>query len=101
MYLKGNLYTKRYLSTDNLSNIIGWVDMSFGVHLGLAGTYRNNDVYGERHHREHCEKTQDECGEFNGIGTGKYRQCPGYDYMVQILHGSAGVYNQEQSPVPR
>ena len=32
MYLKGTLCMKRYLTADNLSNIIWWVDGSFGVH---------------------------------------------------------------------
>ena len=32
MYLKGTLHMKRYLTTDNLSNIVWWVDGSFGVH---------------------------------------------------------------------
>ena len=32
MYQKGNLYMKRYLSTDSLSNIVCRVDGSFGIH---------------------------------------------------------------------
>ena len=32
MYLKGTLYLKRYLTADLLSNIVWWVDGSFGVH---------------------------------------------------------------------
>ena len=31
MYLKGNMYMKRYLTSESLSNIIWWVDGSFGV----------------------------------------------------------------------
>ena len=46
------------------------------------------------------KKTQDECGELDGVGTGKYRQCPVYNCMVQVLHGITGVHDQEQSPVP-
>ena len=32
MYLKGMFHMKRYLTADNLSNIVWWVDGSFGVH---------------------------------------------------------------------
>ena len=37
MYLKGTMYMKRYLTADNLSNIIWWVDGSFGVHWDSKG----------------------------------------------------------------
>ena len=37
MYLKGTLYTKRYLNADNLTNIIWWVDGPFGVHWDPKG----------------------------------------------------------------
>jgi hypothetical protein len=37
MYLKGTLYMKRYLTADNLSNIVWWVDGSFGVHWDSRG----------------------------------------------------------------
>ena len=37
MYLKGTLYMKRYLIADNLSNIVWWVDGSFGVHWDSRG----------------------------------------------------------------
>ena len=32
MYLKGTLSMKGYLTADNLTNIVWWVDGSFGVH---------------------------------------------------------------------
>ena len=38
MYLKGTLHTKRYLTADNLYNIVWWVDGSFGVHWVSRGT---------------------------------------------------------------
>ena len=37
MYLKGTLYMKMYLTADNLSIIVWWVDGSFGVHWDLRG----------------------------------------------------------------
>ena len=37
MYLKGMLYMKRYLTADNLSNIVWWVDGSYGVHWDSKG----------------------------------------------------------------
>ena len=37
MYLKGKLQMKRYLTADNLSNIVWWVDGSFGVHCNSKG----------------------------------------------------------------
>ena len=37
MYLKGTRYMKMYLTADNLSNIIWWVDGSFGVHWDSRG----------------------------------------------------------------
>ena len=37
MYMKGTLYTKRYLTADNLSNIVWWVDRSLGVHWDSKG----------------------------------------------------------------
>ena len=37
MYLKGTLYMKWYLTTDSLSNIVWWVDRSFGVHWDSKG----------------------------------------------------------------
>ena len=37
MYLKGKLHMKRYLTADNLSYIVAWVDGSFGVHWGSKG----------------------------------------------------------------
>ena len=36
-YLKGTLHMKRYLTADNLSNIVWWVDGSFGVHWYSKG----------------------------------------------------------------
>ena len=101
MYLKGTRYMKMYLTADNLSNIIWWVDGSFGVHWDSKGHTGGNAVYMERRHGDHRKKTQDECGEFNRTRTGKYHQCSGYDFMVEIFHGSAGVHDQEQYPVPR
>ena len=32
LYLKGTLHMKRYLSADDLTNIMWWVDGSYGVH---------------------------------------------------------------------
>ena len=37
MYLNGTLYIKRYITTDLLSNIVWWVDGSFGVHWYSKG----------------------------------------------------------------
>ena len=37
LYLKGTLHMKRYLTADNLSNIVWWVDGSFGVHWDSKG----------------------------------------------------------------
>ena len=37
MYLKGTLHMKRYLTADNLNNIIWWVDGSYGVHWDSKG----------------------------------------------------------------
>ena len=37
MYLKGTLYMKRYLTADNLSNIVWWVDRSFGIYWDSRG----------------------------------------------------------------
>ena len=37
MYLKGTLHMKRYLTADELSNIIWWVDGSYGVHCDSKG----------------------------------------------------------------
>ena len=37
MYLKGMFHMKRYLTSDNLSNIVWWVDGSFGVHWYSKG----------------------------------------------------------------
>ena len=37
MYLKGMLYMKRYLTAESLSNIVWWVDGSFGVHWDSKG----------------------------------------------------------------
>ena len=37
MYLKGTLYMQRYLTADNLSNIVWWVDGSCGVHWDSRG----------------------------------------------------------------
>ena len=37
MYPKGTLYMKRYLSADDLSNIVWWVDRSLGVHWDSRG----------------------------------------------------------------
>ena len=37
MYLKGTLHMERYLTADNLSNIVWWVDGSFGVHWNPRG----------------------------------------------------------------
>ena len=48
-----------------------------------------------------ARKQKNECSEFDGVGTSKYRRCPGYDFMVQVLHRSTGVHDREQSPVPR
>ena len=42
-----------------------------------------------------AQNTQDECGNFCGIGTGKYRRYAGYELMVLVFHGSAVVQNQE------
>ena len=37
LYLKGTLHMKRYLSADNLTNIMWWVDGSYGVHWDSKG----------------------------------------------------------------
>ena len=37
MYLKCTLHMKRYLTTDDLNNIIWWVDGSYGVHWDSKG----------------------------------------------------------------
>ena len=102
MYLKVNLYTKRYLSTDNLSTILWWVDVSFGVHWnskGHAGAMMSMETGAiiniERKHKMIVTSSTD------SELVSKYRQCPGYDVMVQVLHGSTGVHDREQYSVPR
>ena len=37
MYLKGTLYMKRHLSADSLTNLLWWVDGSYGVHWDSKG----------------------------------------------------------------
>ena len=37
MYLKDTLYMKRYLSVDNLSNVMWWVDEPFRVYWDSKG----------------------------------------------------------------
>ena len=37
MHLKGTLHMKRYLTAESLSNIIWWVDGSYGVHWDSKG----------------------------------------------------------------
>ena len=36
-YLHSTRYTKRHLSADNLTNLIWWVDGSYGVHWDSKG----------------------------------------------------------------
>ena len=72
MYLKGTLHMKKYVTVDNLSNIVWWVDGSFGVHWDSRGhtvamiSMVNGAIVNI------ARKTQDECGEFNRVGIGAY-----------------------------
>ena len=58
MYLKGTLYMKRHIKADSLSIIRWWVDVSYGVHWYCKVHTGGDDVNGQGHNSEHCEKTQ-------------------------------------------
>ena len=87
MYPKITLYTKRYLSVDNMSNIVWWVDGSFRVHWdskGHTGAIMSMDIgaivnIARKHKMNVASSTKLEL-------VSKYHQCRGYDFMMQVLH---------------
>ena len=92
-YLESTRYMKRHLSADNLTNLMWWVDGSYGVHWDSKGHTgammsigKGAIVNVSRRHKLNVGSS------IESELVSMYCRCVGSDDMVQVLHGGAGLH---------
>ena len=75
IYLKGTLHMKRYITANNLSNIVWWVYGSFGAFVNITRKHKMN------------------MGSSTELELVSIADVVRHDNVVQVLYGGPGIHN--------